>query len=204
VPDEPVPDDAAGLHAANARLREVLGAKDTEIGMLQAGLDAAREREPRLELRLAELERRLGMDSSDSGTPSSKERIGAKEARRARQESERDRRKDRKPGGQPGHPGKGLARDPEPGERKEAPPPTECRGCRAGLDGAAAGVGEHLLEHQPRLFQSPGMGERLDVPERTRREGAFRAAHPVRAGPRVVPVDQRIGHQAGRECVQGG
>jgi len=41
--------------------------------------------------RLAELERRLGMDSSDSGTPSSKERIGVKEARRARQQSERER-----------------------------------------------------------------------------------------------------------------
>jgi transposase len=139
VPDKPVPDDAAGLRAANAQLREVLGAKDAEIGMLQAGLDAARERERRLELRLAELERRLGMDSSDSGTPSSKERIGAKEARRARrQESERDRRKDRKPGGQPGHPGKGLARDPEPGEKKEAPSAAECRECRAGLDGAVA------------------------------------------------------------------
>ena len=138
MPDEPVPDDAAGLRAANARLREVLGAKDAEIGMLRAVLNAARERERRLELRLAELERRLGMDSSDSGTPSSKERIGAKEERRARrrQGSERERRKDRKRGGQPGHPGKGLARDPDPGEKKDAPPPAECRECRAGLDGA--------------------------------------------------------------------
>ena len=39
-------------------------------------------------MRVAELERRLRMDSTDSGTPSSKERIGAKEARR--QESERE------------------------------------------------------------------------------------------------------------------
>ena len=76
------------------------------------------------------------MDSSDSGTPSSKERIGAKEARRARQQSERERSKDRRRGGQPGHPGKGLARDPDPGERKEAAPPAECRRCRAGLGGA--------------------------------------------------------------------
>jgi NAD(P)-dependent dehydrogenase (short-subunit alcohol dehydrogenase family) len=37
----------------------------------------------RVELRVAELERRLRMDSTDSGTPSSRERIGAKEARRA-------------------------------------------------------------------------------------------------------------------------
>ena len=56
----------------------------------------------------------------------------------ARQESERERRKDRKRGGQPGHQGKGLARDPDPGERKAAGPPAECRSCKAPLDGAAA------------------------------------------------------------------
>jgi hypothetical protein len=136
VPDEPVPEDAAGLRAANARLRAVVGARDAEIAGLRAEADAARERERRLELRLAELERRLGMDSSDSGTPSSRERIGAKEARRARQQSERERRKDRRRGGQPGHEGKGLARDPDPGERKDAGPPAECRRCKAALDGA--------------------------------------------------------------------
>jgi transposase len=138
VPDEPLPDDAAGLRAANARLRAVAEARDAEIAVLRAGLDAARERERRLELRLAELERRLGMDSADSGTPSSKERIGAKEARRARQQSERERRKDRKRGGQPGHQGKGLDRDPDPGERKDAGPPAECRSCRASLVGSEA------------------------------------------------------------------
>jgi transposase len=78
------------------------------------------------------------MDSSDSGTPSSKERIGAKQARRARQQSERERRKDRKRGGQPGHEGRGLQRDPDPGETKTAEPPAECRGCGAGLSGAEA------------------------------------------------------------------
>jgi hypothetical protein len=36
--------------------------------VLRAGLEAARERERRLELRLAELERRLGMDSTDEAT----------------------------------------------------------------------------------------------------------------------------------------
>ena len=99
-----------------SRLRAVIEAKDEQIAALTAGLEASRERERRLELRLAEMERRLSMDSTDSGTPSSKERIGAKEARRARQQSERERRKDRKRGGQPGHQGKGLERDPDPGE----------------------------------------------------------------------------------------
>jgi hypothetical protein len=91
------------------------GAKDEQISALTASLEAAlaalegeRELRRRLELRVAELERRLSMDSTDSGTPSSKERIGAKEARKARQQSERERRKDRKRGGQPGHQGKGL------------------------------------------------------------------------------------------------
>src|SRR6266481_1570098 len=110
-----------------SRLRAVIEAKDEQIAALTAGLEASRERERRLELRLAEMERRLGMDSTDSGTPSSKERIGAKEARRARRrESERERRKDRKRGGQPGHQGTGLQRDPDPDENKDAEPPPPC------------------------------------------------------------------------------
>jgi len=124
-----------------SRLRAVVEAKDAENQVLRAELEAARERERRLELRLAELERRLRMDSTDSGTPTSKEPIGARERRRAeRQESERERRKDRR-GGQPGYPGRGLARDPDPGERKDADPPAQCRRCGAGLAGAAAAPG---------------------------------------------------------------
>jgi hypothetical protein len=139
VPEEPVPDDAAGLRAANSRLRGLLAGRDEEVAALRAGLDAERELRRRLELRLAELERRLRMDSTDSGTPSSKERIGAREARRVRRQvSERERRKDRKRGGQPGHPGTGLARNPDPDGREEAPPAAECRRCKAGLDGAQA------------------------------------------------------------------
>jgi hypothetical protein len=127
------------------RLRAVIGAKDEQIAALTASLEAAlaalegeREIRRRLELRLAEVERRLSMDSMDSGTPSSKERIGAKEERRARQESERERRRDRRRGGQPGHQGKGLGRDPDPDDTRTADPPAECRSCRACLDGAEA------------------------------------------------------------------
>ena len=138
MPDESMPGDAAGLRAAKARLRELLAERDAEVAALRAGQDADREVIRRPGLRLAELERQLDMDSSDSGTPSSKERIGAKEARRARQQSERERSKDRRRGGQPGHQGKGLERDPSPGEKRDAPPPAECRSCRAPLDSAEA------------------------------------------------------------------
>ena len=139
-----VPDPSAGAGEQRellARLRAVIEAKDAENGVLRAELDAALKRYRRLGLRVAELERRLGQDSTDSGTPPSKESIAAKERRKAgrrRQESERERRGDRKRGGQPGHQGKGLAREPDPDERKEAGPPAECRGCQARLDGAAA------------------------------------------------------------------
>ena len=119
-----------------SRLRAVVAAKDAENAVLRQELHAERELRRRLELRLAELERRLSMDSTDSGTPSSKERIGAKAARRARQQSERERRMDRKRGGQPGHQGKGLQRDPDPDARKNAGPPAQCRTCQARLDGA--------------------------------------------------------------------
>jgi hypothetical protein len=103
VPD--VPDRSAGAverRVLLARLRAVVAAKDAENAMLRAELDAALERYRRLELRVAELERRLGQDSTDSGTPTSKESIGAKERRKAgrrqRQESKRERREDRKRG----------------------------------------------------------------------------------------------------------
>jgi hypothetical protein len=139
VPEEPgLSGEIAGQRELLSRLRAVVEAKDAENAVLRAELDAERELRRRLELRLAELERRLSMDSSDSGTPSSKERIGAKEARRARQQSERERRKDRRRGGQPGRQGKGLQRDPDPDENKDAGPPAQCRRCEAALDGAAA------------------------------------------------------------------
>src|SRR5437016_11640437 len=84
VPGEP---DLAGVIAEHrellVRLRAVVEVKDADIAMLRQELDAERELRRRVELRVAELERRLRMDSTDSGTPSSRERIGAKEARRA-------------------------------------------------------------------------------------------------------------------------
>ncbi|MGH3972192.1 MAG: DUF6444 domain-containing protein [Pseudonocardiaceae bacterium] len=54
----------------------------------------------------AELRRRLGMNSTNSSTPPSKDSIGAKAKRRA-DRSSRERSKERKPGGQPGRKGSG-------------------------------------------------------------------------------------------------
>ena len=115
-----------------ARLREALAARDAEV----AGL----------ELLVAELMRRLGMDSQDSGTPSSKESIEARERRRAKRRdrdlSSRERSEARERGGQPGHEGSGLRRDPDPDDVLPVDPPAECSGCGGGLaDGLDAGSG---------------------------------------------------------------
>ena len=119
----------------------MIEAKDAENAMLRAELEVMREQYRWLELKIAELERRLGSDSTTSGTPPSKDPIGTRERRKAerekeRQSSERERRKDRKRGGQPGHPGTGLSRDPDPDERVEADPPAQCSRCGTGLGGA--------------------------------------------------------------------
>jgi transposase len=123
-----------------ARLRAVIEAKDAENAVLRAELEVSREQFRRLELRVAELERRQRQDSTTSGTPPSKDPVGARERRKAerkaRQSSERDRNADCKRGGQPGHRGAGLSRDPDPDEREEVPPPAECSRCGSGLDPA--------------------------------------------------------------------
>jgi hypothetical protein len=124
-----------------ARLRAVVEAKDAEVSLLRAELEAERELRRRLELQVAELQRRLEIDSTDSGTPTSGESIGARERRKAerkaRRSSERERGEDRKRGGQSGHPGSGLAGDPDPDKRKTAGPPAQCSRCGAGLEGAS-------------------------------------------------------------------
>src|SRR6476620_10973641 len=45
-----------------------------------------------------------------------------------------------------------------------------------GVEAHVVGVGEHLLEGQPRLVQASRTGEGLDVPEGADREGALLAA----------------------------
>ena len=78
MPDEPAAGGETGeQRELLARLRGVIEAKDAENAALRAELAAALDRERRLELRIAELERRLDVDSSNSGTPTSKEPIGA-------------------------------------------------------------------------------------------------------------------------------
>lgn len=59
---EDLPALVAALRAANARLREIVEAKDAQLAVAEAGLEAAEARFAALSERVAELERRLGKD----------------------------------------------------------------------------------------------------------------------------------------------
>ncbi|MGH3185269.1 MAG: DUF6444 domain-containing protein, partial [Streptosporangiaceae bacterium] len=94
----------------------------------------------RAHARIAELEARLGRDSTNSSSPPSADSIAAKAKRRA-DRSSRERSADRKPGGQPGRKGSGLAPTVTPDRTQTLPAPGECSGCGADLaEGRDAGM----------------------------------------------------------------
>jgi hypothetical protein len=71
VPGEPVPGDAAGLRAANARLRELLAGRDARIEELAARLAAVGEQVAQLRGEVADLAARAGKNSKNSSKPPS-------------------------------------------------------------------------------------------------------------------------------------
>ena len=95
---EELPAVVATLRASNARLREVIEARDAQLAAASAALEAAGARIVALSERVAEMERRLGKDSSTSSRPPSSDS--------PYQKKPRDRslrgRSGRKPGKLPG------------------------------------------------------------------------------------------------------
>jgi transposase len=94
----------------------------------------------RARARIAELEARLERDSTNSSSPPSQDSIVAKAKRRA-DRSSRERSADRKPGGQPGRKGSGLAPTVTPDRTETLPAPEDCSECGGDLaDAADAGM----------------------------------------------------------------
>ena len=126
----------AGLRAANARLREVIEAKDAQLAAGQAALEAAEARFAAVSGQVAELERRLGKDSSTSSRPpSSDSPYRKKPADRSLR-----RRTGRRPGKQPGAQSSTLRQVSRPDETVVCAPP-RCGGCGESLaDAAVSGV----------------------------------------------------------------
>ncbi len=150
----------ADLRAVNAGLREVIARQETVIAAQEARLAMQAEQLVTqaqlldgqvqlidgqaaqlntqaqlidvLQAQVAELQRRLGMDSSNSSTPPSKDGPGG-------QKRQRRGASGRAPGGQKGHPGSGLQRVAT-ADRVEVVEPGGCCGCGGDLAGAAGEV----------------------------------------------------------------
>lgn len=138
VPDvPPVLDEVAALRAANARLRQVVEAKDVEIAALrtshQAQLDALRGQVAVLTAEVADLRSQVGKNSRNSSRPPSSDGPGKPAPRSLRGKS------GRKPGRPQGQPGATLEFTAP--DEVIAHEPGSCSGCGRDLAGApAAGV----------------------------------------------------------------
>jgi hypothetical protein len=131
----PSPEELAGLVAVLADRVDALEAENAGLRAENAGLRAEN----------AEFRRRLGMNSGNSSTPSSKEPIAAmagRKAKRSADRSSRERPGDRKPGGQQGHQGSGLTPAAVPDRTGTADAPAGCRGCGADLADPATGASD--------------------------------------------------------------
>lgn len=117
------------------------------VAVLAGRVDGLEAENTGLRAEIAELRRRLGMNSGNSSTPPSKDPIAAKAERKAKRSadrSSRERSKDRKPGGQPGHKGAGLMPAAVPDRTESAEVPAQCRGCGADLADPATGASDAI------------------------------------------------------------
>jgi transposase len=135
LPPEPAREDlpalVAALRAANGRLREVIEAKDAQLAAAGTALEAAEARFAELSERVADLERRLGKDSSTSSRPPSSDSPYKK---KPRDRSLRERG-GRSRGKQPGAQSSTLRQVASP-DNTVVCAPAACGRCGAGLAGA--------------------------------------------------------------------
>ncbi len=130
MPDvRPAPDEVAALRAANARLREVIQAKDAEAAALRAQLEACQRQLGELRAEVEALRARLRQNPRNSSRPPSSEGLAKPAPRSLR------RRSGRKPGRPKGQPGATLEMIDRPDEVVWHEP-ARCAGCGAGLSGA--------------------------------------------------------------------
>ena len=144
MPDvPPAPDEVAALRAANARLREVIEAKDTEVVVLRTHLEAYRAQLEELRAEVEALRARLRQNPRNSSKPPSAEGL-AKPA----PGSQRGR-SGRKPGRPEGQPGATLELTGHPDE-VVIHEPGRCAGCGTGLSGAeVTGTGRRQVIDLP-------------------------------------------------------
>jgi transposase len=197
VADDPgARDEAAALRVANARLREVIEAKDTEIGLLREQVQA-------LAAQVAELRARLGQNSRNSSKPPSAEGLAKSAPKSLRKKT------GRKPGRPKGQPGATLEMTDRPDEVVWHEP-GRCRGCGGGLSGAPVARTERRQvtdlpeDIRARVTEHRVVSRRCACETVTAGTAPAGVSAPVQYGPRVTAVAAYLWHgqflSRGRTC----
>ena len=191
-----VPDDAAaGLRAANARLRELLTERDAQIGELLAQvavIGELREQVAELQAQVADLAARLSQNSKNSSKPPSSDGMAKPAPRSLRKKS------GRKPGRPKGQPGATMQLSDHPDHvvRHE---PSCCARCAGGLASAAeAGLIRRQVTEIPpvraQVTEHQMIGRRCGCGTVTWGKAPGGVTAPVQYGPRAVALGVYLWH----------
>jgi len=197
----------AALRAANARLREVIEAKDTEVAALrtshQAQLNVLRAQVAALSAEVADLRAWLGQNSQNSSRPPSSEGLAKPAPKSLRKKT------GRRPGRPKGQPGATLEMTGCPDEVIWHEP-GRCRGCGASLSGAAAaGTERRQVTDLPRdirvrVTEHRIISRRCLCGRVTAGKAPAGVGAPVQYGPRIAAVAVYLWHgqflSRGRTC----
>jgi transposase len=186
VSDTPGMAGAAGLRAANGRLRELLAQRDAEIARLRAQVAELQEQ-------VADLAARVGQNSKNSSKPPSSDGLGKPAPKSLRGKT------GRRPGRPKGQPGVTMQLTDHP-DRVVRHVPGCCGTCGGSLDGAEETrierrqvteippVRAEVTEHQIVELECGGCGART----RGRAPGGVTA--PVQYGPRAAALGAYLWH----------
>jgi transposase len=192
VPDVPVPDDAAGLRAANTRLRELLAERDARIEDLLERLAGVGDQVAGLQAQVADLAAKAGQNSKNSSRPPSSDGLGKPAPKSLRGKS------GRKPGRPKGQPGATMQLSDNP-DRVVRHEPACCSGCAAGLGGAPEeGVIRRQVTEVPEVraevTEHQVIGRRCGCGTVTWADAPGGVTAPVQCGPRAAAMAVYLWH----------
>ena len=193
VPEVPgVPDDAAGLRAANARLRELLAEWDERIAGQDAEIAVLREQLAGLQSQVADLAAQVKSNSRNSSKPPSSDGLAKPAPKSLRGKS------GRKPGRPKGQPGATMQLTDHPDKRVRHRP-ARCGCCGKSLKGAEVTAVERrqvidippvkaeVTEHQMlTVLCGCGRETKADAPDGV--------TAPVQYGPRIMGTGIYLWH----------
>ncbi len=193
MPEVPgVPDDGAGLRAANARLRELLAERDERIGGQDAKIAVLREQLSGLQSQVADLAARVGSNSRNSSKPPSSDGLAKPSPKSLRGMP------GRKPGRPKGQPGVTMQLTDHPDKRVRHRP-ARCGCCGKSLKGAGVTVAERRQVFDIPPAKAGVTGHQVltllwGCGHETRAEAPAGVTAPVQYGPRIMGTGIYLWH----------